>query len=47
MSDGLTQTVLRRFHAFAEDLLAYLTTGARVPSSMDHHRAHRLQQKAA
>ena len=37
--------IIASFHAFAEDLLAYLTTGARVPSSMDHHRAHRLQQQ--
>ncbi len=41
------RVIIASFHAFAEDLLAYLTTGARVPSSMDHHRAHRLQQKAA
>ncbi len=25
---------------------AYLTTGARVPSSMDHHRAHRIAKAA-
>ncbi|MBS1200386.1 MAG: MotA/TolQ/ExbB proton channel family protein [Proteobacteria bacterium] len=41
------RVIIAAFHAFAEDLLAYLTTGARVPSSMDHHRAHRLQEKAA
>ena len=41
------RVIISGFHAFAEDLLAYLTTGARVPSSMDHHRAHRLQQRAA
>ncbi len=41
------RVIIASFHAFAEDLLAYLTTGARVPSSMDHHRAHRLQQQAA
>jgi biopolymer transport protein ExbB len=41
------RVIIAGFHAFAEDLLAYLTTGARVPSSMDHHRAHRLQEKAA
>ena len=41
------RVVIASFHAFAEDLLAYLTTGARVPSSMDHHRAHRLEQKVA
>ena len=40
------RVIIASFHAFAEDLLAYLTTGARVPSSMDHHRAHRLQQQA-
>ncbi len=34
------RVIIASFHAFAEDLLAYLTTGARVPSSMDHHRAH-------
>ena len=33
------RVIIASFHAFAEDLLAYLTTGARVPSSMDHHRA--------
>ena len=41
------RVIIASVHAFAEDLLAYLTTGARVPSSMDHHRAHRLQQQAA
>ncbi len=41
------RVIISSFHAFAEDLLAYLTTGARVPSSMDHHRAHRLQAQAA
>jgi biopolymer transport protein ExbB len=41
------RVIIAGFHAFAEDLLAYLTTGARVPSSMDHHRAHRLTAKAA
>ena len=41
------RVIIASFHAFAEDLLAYLTTGARVPSSMDHHRAHRLQQQTA
>ena len=41
------RVIIAAFHAFAEDLLAYLTTGARVPSSMDHHRAHRLQERAA
>jgi biopolymer transport protein ExbB len=41
------RVIIAGFHAFAEDLLAYLTTGARVPSSMDHHRAHRQQQQAA
>ena len=40
------RVIIASFHAFAEDLLAYLTTGARVPSSMDHHRAHRLQKAA-
>ena len=40
------RVIIASFHAFAEDLLAYLTTGARVPSSMDHHRAHRLHQAA-
>jgi hypothetical protein len=35
------RVIIASFHAFAEDLLAYLTTGARVPSSMDHHRARR------
>jgi len=34
------RVIIASFHAFAEDLLAYLTTGARVPSSMDHHRKH-------
>jgi biopolymer transport protein ExbB len=34
------RVIIASFHAFAEDLLAYLTTGARVPSSMDHHRVH-------
>jgi biopolymer transport protein ExbB len=37
------RVIIASFHAFAEDLLAYLTTGARVPSSMDHHRAHAKQ----
>ena len=41
------RVIIASFHAFAEDLLAYLTTGARVPSSMDHHREHRLLKKAA
>jgi biopolymer transport protein ExbB len=40
------RVIIASFHAFAEDLLAYLTTGARVPSSMDHHRAHRIRQAA-
>jgi biopolymer transport protein ExbB len=40
------RVIIASFHAFAEDLLAYLTTGARVPSSMDHHRAHRVRQAA-
>jgi biopolymer transport protein ExbB len=40
------RVIIASFHAFAEDLLAYLTTGARVPSSMDHHRAHRSQRPA-
>ena len=40
------RVIIASFHAFAEDLLAYLTTGARVPSSMDHHREHRLLKKA-
>jgi len=40
------RVIIASFHAFAEDLLAYLTTGARVPSSMDHHRAHRTQKAA-
>ncbi|MCE3286294.1 MAG: exbB 2 [Steroidobacteraceae bacterium] len=44
------RVIIASFHAFAEDLLAYLTTGARVPSSMDHHRtqrghAHRRQER--
>ena len=33
------RVIIASFHAFAEDMLAYLTTGARVPSSMDHHRS--------
>jgi biopolymer transport protein ExbB len=33
------RVIIASFHAFAEDLLAYLTTGARVPSSMDHRHA--------
>jgi biopolymer transport protein ExbB len=37
------RVIIASFHAFAEDLLAYLTTGARVPSSMDHHRANAKQ----
>jgi biopolymer transport protein ExbB len=41
------RVIIAGFHAFAEDLLAYLTTGARVPSSMDHYRAHRMKAKAA
>jgi biopolymer transport protein ExbB len=40
------RVIIASFHAFAEDLLAYLTTGARVPSSMDHHRAHRVRKAA-
>jgi biopolymer transport protein ExbB len=40
------RVIIASFHAFAEDLLAYLTTGARVPSSMDHHRAHRIRKAA-
>jgi biopolymer transport protein ExbB len=40
------RVIIASFHAFAEDLLAYLTTGARVPSSMDHHRAHRTRKAA-
>ncbi len=37
------RVIIASFHAFAEDLLAYLTTGARVPSSMDQHRARAKQ----
>jgi biopolymer transport protein ExbB len=37
------RVIIASFHAFAEDLLAYLTTGARVPSSMDHHREPRRE----
>jgi biopolymer transport protein ExbB len=33
------RVIIASFQAFAEDMLAYLTTGARVPSSMDHHRS--------
>jgi len=40
------RVIIASFHAFAEDMLAYLTTGARVPSSMDYHRAHRVKQAA-
>jgi biopolymer transport protein ExbB len=40
------RVIIASFHAFAEDLLAYLTTGARVPSSMDQHRAHRIKKAA-
>ena len=40
------RVIIASFHAFAEDLLAYLTTGARVPSSMDHHRSHRISKAA-
>jgi len=40
------RVIIASFHAFAEDLLAYLTTGARVPSSMDHHRSHRIAKAA-
>ena len=40
------RVIIAGFNAFAEDLLAYLTTGARVPSSMDYHREHRLQKAA-
>jgi biopolymer transport protein ExbB len=40
------RVIIAGFHAFAEDLLAYLTTGARVPSSMDHHRRHHLEKAA-
>jgi len=40
------RVIIAGFQAFAEDLLAYLTTGARVPSSMDYHREHRLQKAA-
>ena len=41
------RVIIASFHAFAEDLLAYLPTGARVPSSMDHHRAHRAKPQPA
>jgi biopolymer transport protein ExbB len=41
------RVIIASFHAFAEDLLAYLTTGARVPSSMDQHRAHRFEKQPA
>jgi biopolymer transport protein ExbB len=41
------RVIISGFQAFAEDLLAYLTTGARVPSSMDHHRAHRVKPQPA
>ena len=41
------RVIVAGFHAFAEDLLAYLTTGARVPSSMDHHRVHRPKPQPA
>ncbi len=37
------RVIIASFHAFAEDMLAYLTTGARVPSSMDHHRSRAKQ----
>jgi biopolymer transport protein ExbB len=40
------RVVIAGFHAFAEDLLAYLTTGARVPSSMDH-RARKPRRPAS
>jgi biopolymer transport protein ExbB len=40
------RVIIAGFQAFAEDLLAYLTTGARVPSSMDH-RARRPQRPAS
>jgi biopolymer transport protein ExbB len=40
------RVIIAGFHAFAEDLLAYLTTGARVPSSMDH-RARKPQRPAS
>ncbi len=35
------RVIIASFHAFAEDILAYLTTGARVPSSMDLQRVQR------
>jgi len=41
------RVIISGFHAFAGDLLGYLTTGARVPSSMDHHRAHRATPQPA
>ena len=40
------RVIIAGFHAFAEDLLAYLTTGARVPSSMDR-RARPTRRAAA
>jgi biopolymer transport protein ExbB len=40
------RVIVAGFNAFAEDLLAYLTTGARVPSSMDHHREHPVRKAA-
>ena len=39
------RVIIAGLHAFAEDLLAYLTTGARVPSSMD--RRARPARRAA
>ena len=40
------RVIIASFHAFAEDLLAYLTTGARVPSSMDPRRARAADRPA-
>ena len=41
------RVIIASFDAFADDLHDFFTTGARVPSSMDHHRVDRLQQQAA
>lgn len=40
------RVIIASFHAYAEDLLTYLTTGARVPSSMDLHRAGKDARRA-
>ena len=39
----INRVINASFDAFAHDLHEFFATGARVPSSMDHHRANAKQ----